>query len=52
MADIKSALEDVKKCVKSGNPVGKCISLYEKDKHVTFTPKQKSDIRKALAKKE
>lgn len=50
MADIKSALEDVKKCVKDGNPVSKCISLADKKYHLTAT--QKSDIRKALAKKE
>lgn len=50
MADIKIALEDVKKCVKDGNPVSKCISQADKKYHLS--PKQKSDIRKALAKKE
>lgn len=50
MVDIKSALEDVRKCVKAGNPVGKCMS--EADKKYHLTPKQKTDIRKALSKKE
>lgn len=49
MADIKIALEDVKKCVKDGNPLGKCIEEANKKYHLT--PKQKTDIRKALAKK-